>query len=72
MALPSTTRGATKSRIVKAIDSPNVVTTPRYCVDYVVTEYGTTRLKGKTLAERSRALTEIAHPNFRDFLSNGD
>ena len=72
MALPSTTRDATKSRIVKAIDSPNVVTTPRYCVDYVVTEYGITRLKGKTLAERSRALTEIAHPKFRDFLSSGD
>ncbi len=72
MALPSTTRGGAKSRIVKAIEAPNVVTTPRYCVDYVVTEYGSTCLKGKTLAERSMALTEIAHPKFRKILANPD
>ena len=71
MAFPSTTKGAVKSRIVNSIDAPNVVTTPRYCVDYVVTEYGSTCLKGKTLAERRKALVEITHPKFRKSLSEG-
>ena len=37
-------------------------------MDYIVTEYGVARLKGKTLRQRARALIEIAHPNFRDDL----
>jgi rod shape-determining protein MreB len=33
--------------------------------DYVVTEYGAVRLKGKTLRERALELVNIAHPDFR-------
>jgi acyl-CoA hydrolase/RimJ/RimL family protein N-acetyltransferase len=34
-------------------------------VDYVVTEYGTARLKGRSLRERAQALIDIAHPDDR-------
>ena len=71
IALPSTTRKGDKSRIVTAIGAGDVVTTPRYCVDFIVTEYGVARLKGRSLWERSRALVELAHPKFRDSLAEG-
>jgi acyl-CoA hydrolase len=48
----------------------SVVTTPRFCIDYVVTEYGIARLRGKSLWARAEALTAIAHPKFRDELAN--
>jgi acyl-CoA hydrolase len=35
---------------------------------YVVTEYGIVNLKGKSVAERARALIGIAHPDFREDL----
>ncbi len=44
------------------------VTTSRNDVDYVVTEYGIARLKGKTLKQRARALIAVAHPDFRPML----
>jgi len=47
------------------------VTTPRYCTDYVVTEYGIARLRGKDLFQRAEALIAIAHPDFRDELAGG-
>ena len=33
--------------------------------DYVITEYGTARLRGRTIPERAEALIGIAHPAFR-------
>jgi len=60
--------GKTKSRIVPALASGSVVTTPRSIVHYVVTEYGIAMLKGKSTWERAEALIEIAHPDFRDEL----
>jgi acyl-CoA hydrolase len=60
--------GKRQSRIVARIDDSNVVTTPRTDVMYVVTEYGITNLKGKSVAERARALIGLAHPDFRDEL----
>ena len=44
----------------------SVVTTPRTDVMYVVTEYGIVNLKGKSVAERAKALISIAHPDFRE------
>ena len=65
MAMPSTAAKGTVSKVVAFIDEGAAVTTSRYDVNYVVTEYGIAELKGKTLRDRARALIEIAHPNFR-------
>jgi itaconate CoA-transferase len=35
---------------------------------YIVTEYGIAFLKGRSVAERARALIDIAHPRFREGL----
>jgi len=60
--------GRRVSRIVPRLMDSNIVTTPRTDIMYVVTEYGVTNLKGKSVPERSRALINIAHPDFRDDL----
>lgn len=67
MAMPSTTKTkrGTISKIVPLITEGAAVTTSRDEVDYVITEYGIAKLKGKTLRDRARALIEIAHPDFR-------
>jgi acyl-CoA hydrolase len=57
-----------KSRIVAELTPANIVTTPRTDVMYVVTEYGMVNLKGRSVAERARALIGIAHPDFRESL----
>jgi acyl-CoA hydrolase len=60
--------GRRASRIVPRIDDFNIITTPRTDVMYVVTEFGLANLKGKSVAERARALIALAHPDFRDEL----
>jgi len=66
IALPSTAKRGTVSRIVPKISDGAAVTTMRADVDYVVTEYGVAHLKGKSLHQRAKALIDIAHPDFRD------
>ncbi len=70
MCLASTydMKGERRSRIVTALTRGNVVTTPRTDMMYVVTEYGMVNLKGRSIAERARALISIAHPDFREEL----
>lgn len=68
IALPSTAAGGTVSRISVKLDEGNPVTTTRNDVDYVITEYGIAKLRGKSLRQRARALIEIAHPDFRQEL----
>ncbi|MBD0322542.1 MAG: acetyl-CoA hydrolase/transferase family protein [Aldersonia sp.] len=63
MALPATAKGGSISRITTRLSGP--VTTARSDVDVVVTEFGAAELRGQTLAERTRRLIAIAHPNFR-------
>ena len=46
----------------------NIVTMPRSDVMYVVTEYGMVNPKGRSVAERAKALIAIAHPDFREQL----
>lgn len=67
MAMPSMAKNGA-SKVVALIDEGAAVTTSRYDVDYVVTEYGIAQLRGKTLADRARAMIEIAHPDVRDGL----
>lgn len=57
--------GERRSRIVFNLTPGNIVTTPRADVMYVVTEYGKVCLKGKSVAERARAIISIAHPDYR-------
>ena len=68
IALPSTAKGGTISRIVPMLDAGAGVVTTRADVHYVVTEYGVAYLHGKTLRQRAEALIAIAHPKFRDEL----
>ncbi|MBO5333527.1 MAG: acetyl-CoA hydrolase/transferase family protein [Clostridia bacterium] len=68
IAMPSTAKGDTISKIVPKITDYSAVTTTRNDVNYIVTEFGIAQLKGKTMRERARALISIAHPNFRDEL----
>ncbi|MEG6523595.1 acetyl-CoA hydrolase/transferase family protein [Desulfotomaculum sp. 1211_IL3151] len=65
--LHSTHKGRTK--IVPALESGSVVSLSKNDVDYVVTEYGIARLKGKTYRQRAEALISIAHPDHRDGLA---
>jgi itaconate CoA-transferase len=67
IACHATAAGGTVSRIVPHLHGP--VTTPRNDVHIIVTEYGSADLRGKSLAERARALIAIAHPDFREPLS---
>ncbi len=68
--LPSTieTKNGIESRIRLSLPEGGVVTTPRTCVQYVVSEYGIADLYLKTNEDRIKALIGIAHPDFRDKL----
>jgi acyl-CoA hydrolase len=68
IAMPSTARNATLSRIVPTLDPGAAVTTTRAHVHWVVTEHGRVNLHGLDVAERARALINIAEPGFRDDL----
>ncbi len=39
------------------------MTIPRTYTDYIVTEYGVARLRGKSIRDRVRELVNIAHPD---------
>ncbi len=68
IALPSTAKGGTISRIVPMLHPGTGVVTSRGLVRYVVTEYGVAYLHGKSIRKRAQALIEIAHPKFREEL----
>ncbi|CAN5141836.1 acetyl-CoA hydrolase/transferase C-terminal domain-containing protein [soil metagenome] len=68
IALPSTAKAGTVSRIVPELDPGAGVVTTRGHVQWVVTEYGAVDLHGKSLRERAALLISIAHPNFREEL----
>lgn len=68
IALPATAAKGSVSRINVALGYGQAVTTSRYDVDYVVTEYGIAALRGKTNAQRAEALINIAAPQFREQL----
>ncbi len=60
--------GSLISRITAALPPGAVITTPRTDVQYVVTEFGCADIRGKSIAERVKALIGIAHPQFQDEL----
>ena len=69
IALPSTARGSRVSRIVPMLDPGSGIVTTRGDVHVVVTEHGVARLHGRTLRQRAEALIAIAHPDFRESLT---
>jgi len=68
IAVSSTAKDGTISRIVPMLSPGAGVVTSRGLVRYVVTEYGTAYLHGKTIRQRAQALIDIAHPQFREEL----
>jgi len=68
IALPSTASHGAASRIVPFLKEGAGVVTTRAHVRTVVTEWGVAELYGKSIAERARALIDVAHPDFRDEL----
>lgn len=71
IVVPSTAVNGTISRIVPTLTPGTHVTTHKNDVNYIVTEFGIAQLRGKSIADRARALIEIAHPDFRDELIEG-
>ncbi len=55
IAMPSTARAGSVSRIVATLDAGAAVTTTRAHADWVATEHGRVNLHGLGLAERARA-----------------
>jgi acyl-CoA hydrolase len=69
IAMPSATAGGAISRIVPTLCAGAIVTTPRYCVDFVITEYGVADLRFQPLRERAKRLIAVAHPAHREALA---
>jgi len=68
IALPSTSTlrdGSVVSKIVPMLKLGAGVVTSRNHVHYVVTEFGAAALYGKTVRQRTQALINVAHPQFR-------
>jgi acyl-CoA hydrolase/RimJ/RimL family protein N-acetyltransferase len=70
IAMPSTARNGTRSRIVAELSRGAGVTVTRGGTYYVVTEYGIAYLHGKSIRQRALELINIAHPDFRGELLN--
>jgi acyl-CoA hydrolase len=68
IALRSTARNGAISTIVPMLTPGAEVTVPSQDVDTIVTEYGVAELRGRSVRERLKALTAIAHPDFRGWL----
>jgi len=68
IALLSTARGGSVSRIVPMLKQGSGVVTTRNDVHFVVTEFGVASLYGKSIRQRAQELIGIAHPDFRDEL----
>ena len=68
IAINSTAKNGTISRIQPFLNHGAIVSIPRTIVDYVVTEYGIAKLRGMSVRQRVDSLISIAHPDFRDEL----
>ncbi len=67
VCLASRTPGG-RSAVTPELGPGEAVAIPRADVHWVVTEYGTAYLFGRSLSERAVALIDVAHPDFRDEL----
>lgn len=69
IVLESTTKGDKVSKICPFFEPGTPVSVPRTDIEYVVTEYGIAKLAGASLDQKARELIKIAHPKFRDELT---
>ena len=67
IAMPAATNKGI-SKIAPVLNSGAGVVTTRAHIHYLVTEYGSVDLYGKTMQERARLITSIAHPDHREAL----
>lgn len=65
IAMRSTAKNGSVSRIVPALEAGAGVVTSRGDVHYIATEYGIVDLWGKNIRQRALTLIEIAHPDHR-------
>ncbi len=57
------------SKILSSFPAGTSVTTPRSDIQYVATEYGCINLKVLNMSDRIKAMISLAHPDFRDQLT---
>lgn len=65
IALTSTAKGGTISKIQPQLTPGSVVSISRNLTDYIVTEYGIAKIRDCTVRQRVNNLIAIAHPDFR-------
>lgn len=65
IAITSTAKGGTVSRIQPFLTPGSVVSIQRNLVDYIVTEYGVAELRNTSIRQRAQRLIAIAYPDFR-------
>jgi len=65
LALLTTAKGGTVSRIVPQFEPGTVAVIPNIYVDYLVTEHGIANLDCKSDRERAEAIISVAHPDFQ-------
>jgi len=68
ITMPSTAAKGKVSRIVCNFGPGSPVTTSRFDVDNIVTEFGIAKMWGRTIKQRAKSLINIAHPDFREQL----
>ena len=68
IACRATAKGGKISTIVPVLPPGTGVTLHRSNTDYIVTEFGSVRLTGRTVRERTELLISVAHPDFREEL----
>ncbi len=68
IAMASTAKDGTISKIKPILTPGSVVTISRNVADIIITEYGVAYMRGRTVKERATQLIQIAHPDFREEL----
>lgn len=69
IAIHSTAKNDTISKIQLTLTPGAPVTISRNVTDYIVTEYGIAKMRGASIRERAKSLIAIAHPDFREELT---
>jgi acyl-CoA hydrolase len=69
IACHSTAKNGTVSTITPILPEGTAVTLHRSNVDHIVTEYGIAYMRGRTVRERTHNLIAVAHPDFREQLT---